>query len=429
MASSTMSRRALLAAAGATLAAAGCGGGGFTSAESDNKRGSGSGATAKPTLRMLVNITPNLTKTFWRELVAPFEKANNVTVTIEAPTGEGVKDTLPQLLAAGNPPDVVETLMADATLAPHMHELTGETWVADTPLVEQAALDGSVYTVGVGMQAQSLVFYNKAAFAKAGVTGTPEHFDELTQVMGKLEEAGYLPLQTAGDYVTGLQLLQLAWPSVIGGNPSWYADVAAGKIQAGESLLPYLELYASWLDRGYLDKNALGLKDVDAQTAFFSGKSAMYIMGSWLVSTEATTEKDFEVGVFSAPTQAGQPYPGPMGATMAMPYMVFKNSPNRDQAIELVKWLATDKKAILTQLEQDGNFRAGYDWSGGGVGSAVSTLLAEAPSTTPQGEGYGSQTLPVGFNTEFGKAVQGLYVGRTPEKVAGDLDAWMRANA
>lgn len=424
-------RRAFLAGSGSLLlGVAACGGEGFSEDTAPDSGGSGSKDPSRPTeIRMLVNITPNLTKAFWRDLVAPYEKANNVTVKIETPTGNGVKDSLPQLLASGDVPDIVETLMVDAKLAPHVLDLSGQSWVSGTPLVEPAKFGGKAYTVGVGMQAQSLVYYNQDAFAKAGVDPLPQHLDQLTAAMGKLKAAGYLPLQTAGDYVTGLQLLQLAWPSLIGGTPDWYQQVKAGKVKPGESLLPYLELYQSWLGKGYLDKNALGLKDVDAQTAFFGGKSAMYVMGSWLVSTEAQTDKAFKTGVFAAPTAAGLPYPGPMGATMALPYMVLKAGKNQQAARKLVQWLVTDKQAVQTQLKQDGNFRPGFDWCSTDVCGGVNQLLTDAPSTTPQGEGYGDLTLPSGFNSEFNEAVQGLYVGRTPKQVAGDLDKWMEANS
>lgn len=94
-----------LGVAGATMVVvslvAGCGGGGFASTDSSDPK---SGATG--TVRMLVNITPNLTKSYWRGLVAPFEKANpGIKVQIDAPTSSdgGVDTTLPQLLAAGNP--------------------------------------------------------------------------------------------------------------------------------------------------------------------------------------------------------------------------------------------------------------------------------------------------------------------------------------
>jgi multiple sugar transport system substrate-binding protein/raffinose/stachyose/melibiose transport system substrate-binding protein len=406
-----------LAAVAILVGAAGCGGG-------FSDEGSAGGSTGE--VRMLVNITPNLTKGYWEELVKPFEDANpGVDVKIEAPTGQGVKDTLPQLLAAGNAPDVVETLMADKTLAPQMLELTDQAWTKDTPLVEQAALDGKVYTVGVGQQAQSLVFYNKDAFAKAGISAPPKDLDELTTAMGKLKAAGYLPLQTAGDYVTGLQLLQLSDPSIATKHPDWYQQVNAKQLGVGQTMLPLLQRYESWIKNGYVDKNALGLDDVNAQTNFLSGKSAMYIMGSWFVRTAESQKPTFDLGVFAAPTEAGQPYPGPQGVTMAMPYMVLKSTKQRDLAVKLVQFLATDKAAVESQLAQDGNFRKGYTDKLTPLGQQVQEILDQAPKHVAQGEGYGANTLPQGFNGEWNKAVQSLYTGKSAADVAKRIDSWM----
>ncbi|TCC31266.1 ABC transporter substrate-binding protein [Kribbella sindirgiensis] len=408
----------LLTAVVILAAAAGCGGG-----FSDDK---GAAGDSTGEVRMLVNITPNLTKSYWEGLVKPFEDANpGVDVKIEAPTGSGVKDTLPQLLAAGNAPDVVETLMADKVLAPQMLDLTDQAWTKDTPLVEQASLDGKVYTVGVGQQAQSLVFYNKDAFAKAGISAPPKDLDELTAAMGKLKAAGYLPLQTAGDYVTGLQLLQLSNPSIATKYPDWYQQISSKQAKVGETMQPLLERYESWIKNGYVDKNALGLKDVGAQTNFLSGKAGMYIMGSWFVRTADDAKPTFDLGVFAAPTEKGQPSPGPQGVTMAAPYMVLKSTKQRDLSVKLVQWLVTDKTAVQSQLAQDGNFRKGYTDKLSPLGKQVQDILDQAPKHVAQGEGYGANTLPQGFNGEWNKAVQSLYTGKSAKDVATRIDSWM----
>src|SRR3954452_10966924 len=417
MARSVRRKLGLLTSVVILVGAAGCGGG-------FDDKGSAGGSTGE--VRMLVNITPNLTKGYWEELVKPFEDANpGVDVKIEAPTGSGVKDTLPQLLAAGNAPDVVETLMADKVLAPQMLDLTDQAWTKDTPLVEQAALDGKVYTVGVGQQAQSLVFYNKDAFAKAGISAPPKDLDELTTAMGKLKAAGYLPLQTAGDYVTGLQLLQLGDPSIATEHPDWYQQIKSKQLTVGQTMLPLLERYESWIKNGYIDKNALGLKDVTAQSNFLAGKAGMYIMGSWFVRPADTAKPTFDLGVFAAPTAAGQPSPGPQGVTMAAPYMVLKSTQQRDLAVKLVRWLVTDKAAVQSQLAQDGNFRKGFTDKLTPLGKQVQDILDQAPKQVAQGEGYGANTLPQGFNGEWNKAVQSLYTGKSAKDVAARIDSWM----
>ncbi|MET9246616.1 extracellular solute-binding protein [Nonomuraea sp. NPDC003709] len=399
----------------------GCGGGGFAG-DSQAKQGEG----GQITVRMLVNITPNLTQAYWDGLVKPFEQANpGVDVKVEAPTGKGVADTLPQQLAAGNAPDVVETLTVDETLSKQMLDLTDQPWAKDTPLAKEASLGGKIYTVGVGVQAQSLVFYNKSAFDKAGIDKPPATLDEFDAAMGKLKTAGWLPLQTGGEFLTGLQLLQFSGPSRAQLHPTWQQDVKADKLKAGESLLPYLERYRTWIDKGYVDKNALGTKYADAETAFLSGKAAMYVMGSWFTAAEAKSTKDFEVGVFPAPVDKGQAYPGPQGATMAAPYMILKSTPNKDAALKLVQWLVTDQAAVKSQLKQDGNFRAGVEREFTPLEKQVQQILDSAPSGVPQGEGYGDATLPKGFNAAWNTEVQGLYVGKSPKEVAEGVDRWL----
>ncbi len=419
MSRSSTARWSTVVAAASLFALSACGGNGFSSSQG----GSTGGSTGE--IRMLVNITPNLTKQFWQDLVKPFEASHpGVSVKIEAPASS-VKETLPQLLAAGNAPDVVETLQADKTLAPQMLDLTDQPWVKDTPLADEAKVDGKAYSVGVGVQAQSLVFYNKDAFAKAGITTPPKTLDELDAAMAKLKGAGYLPLQTAGGYVTGLQFLQLVDPSLFSADPTWYADVAAKKTTPGTTFRPLLDRYEGWLKKGYLDKNALGLDDATGPANFFAGKSAMYVMGSWFVKNAEDAKPSFPVGVFAAPPASGQPSPGPQGVSIAAPYMVLKATQNRALSTELVKWLVTDKAAVQKQLRQDGNFRSGFSDGLSPLGTEVQSILDAAPAQVPHSEGFGASRVPKGFNTEWNKQVQSLYTGGTAADAAKGIDSWM----
>lgn len=420
MSRSSSVRWSAVAATAALFGIAGCGGSGFDSGSEGGGKGGDTGE-----IRMLVNITPNLTKQFWEELVQPFEDSHpGVTVKIETPA-TAVKDTLPQLLAAGNPPDVVETLQADETLAPQMLDLTDQAWVSETPLAEEAKVGGKVYSVGVGVQAQSLVYYNKDAFAKAGITTPPKTLDELDAAMAKLKAAGYLPLQTAGSYVTGLQFLQLADPSLFTTNPTWYQDVASKKTTPGATFTPLLQRYASWISKGYVDKNALGLDDTTGPANFFKGKSAMYVMGSWFVKTADDAKPTFPLGAFAAPPESGQPSPGPQGVSIAAPYMVLKATKNRDLSTQLVQWLVTDTGAVQKQLRQDGNFREGFGEGLSPLGQEVQSILDAAPAQVPHSEGFGSNRVPKGFNSEWNKQVQSLYTGAKPADAAKAIDTWL----
>lgn len=391
----------------------------------------GSGSESDGQVRMLVNLTDNLTKQYWNDLVKPFEDKTGIDVKIEGPTGTNVSETFTSQLAAGTAPDVIQSIFPDDQIAPELLDLSDQSWIKDTPMVDTYALDGKHYVAGVGSQAQSLVFYNKTAFEKAGISQTPQTWDEFTAAMGKLADAGYIPLQTAGQWETGLQLQQLWHPTLNTEHPTWQTTVSDGDLTLGEAFQPMFENYSEWIGDGYIKKSDVGLDPTTADANFIGGKVGMYPLGSWLVaSIDAAGKLPFDVGVFSPPVDDGMAYPGPQGATMADPYMVSAGSNQSKDALALVKYLVTDQAAIDTQLKADGVFRVGSDAQDSPVGKEIQGIIDQAPELVAVGEGAGDIRLPVvGLNDKFTEIVQSLYTGTSPADAAKNLDAWAEENS
>lgn len=381
---------------------------------------------------MLVNLTTNLNQEYWQKLVKPFESKTGVTVKIQAPSGKSVAETFPTLLAAGTAPDVVQSIFPDSQTAQELVDLSGESWIKGTPMLKDYSIGGKNYVVGVGTQAQSVVYYNKDAFEKAGITATPTTWDEFTTDLGKLQKAGYTPLQTGGQYVTGMQAQQLFNSTLNTSTPNWQNKVASGKLNLGKAWEPMFEKYSKWISSGYIDKTDVGLAPASADANFIAGKAGMYPNGSWFVATlnQAGT-LPFKVGVFSAPVNTGQTYPGPQGATMADPYMIYKGTKNEAAAKALVKYLVTDKTAIDTQLKADGVFRTGSTVQTSEAGVAVQKVLDNAPKLALVNDGAGDNRLPIpvgSFNPEFTTVAQSLYTGATPAQAADTLVQWYEQN-
>ncbi len=61
----------------------------------------------------------------------------------------------------------------------------------------------------------------------------------------------------------------------------------------------------TWTPRA---KGALSVGYADLEQQFLAGKAAIYPMGSWFTAAEASADKDFEVGVFYAPSSDGVPH-------------------------------------------------------------------------------------------------------------------------
>ncbi|HCS60231.1 MAG TPA: hypothetical protein DIW46_02375 [Microbacterium sp.] len=410
-------------AAVSALALAGC------SAAAAENGGSDSG-DENITLRVLVNVTPNLTEDFWNELVAPFEESNkNIDVVIQDPGAEGVEAAVPRLLASGDAPDIVQSLAPNGKLAPELVDLSQYEWAKNGPLAEQYSMDGKYLMAGIGVQLQSLFFYNKTAFEEAGITETPTTIDELTDALGKLKDAGWTPIQEGGDWMSSHTLQSLALPTVIAENPQWYQEVSAGDVEFGDTYGPAIEVFSDWVDKGYIPQDALGIKYPDAEQAFLSGKTAVYSMGSWFAGTQAKAAESADIGVFRAPAMNAGDQPA-MGANIASPYSILKVSENQDAAAKLIEFLTTDQKAVADQLEVDGNFRDGYEYEMTDLGKELLQIVADTPAEAyaPTGGGYGERTLPDGYSGEINTQTQALMGGTSAADVIKSMDAWFAAN-
>lgn len=381
-------------------------------------------------LRVLVNVTPNLTEDWWNELVAPFEEANpGIDVVIDNPGAEGVQAAVPRLLAAGQAPDIVQSLAPTPDLAEELVDLSAYDWASSGPLADQYSIDGGYYMAGVGVQLQSLWFYNKDAFEQAGITELPATVDELDEALGKLKDAGWTPIQTGGDWMSSHALQTLALPSIIGENPDWFAEMSAGDVTFSESYGDYTELYADWIAEGYTNPDALGVKYPDAEQNFLAGNTALYPMGSWFVGTEAKATDPAPIGVFRGPAVDGVDDPA-MGANIASPYSIMKASKHQDAAAELVEFLVTDEDAVTSQLEVDGNYRDGYEYDMTELGTELLAIVADTPAAayTPTGGGYGERKLPDGYSGEINTQTQALLGGTSAADVDAAMDDWFTAN-
>jgi ABC-type glycerol-3-phosphate transport system substrate-binding protein len=379
---------------------------------------------------MLVNVTPVLTVKFYQNLVAPFEKANpNVKVVIEAPTSStaNVQDTLTQELAAGTQPDMLggQAVPAEAKV---MATFPKASWVSSTPMAQATQIDGRQWMVAASIQAQSLVFYNKTAFEKAGITQVPTTVSQLTADLKAIKAVGgYVPMDTAGQWVTSAQFQELASGAVMQDDPNWYSQRNTGKVSFAKSdYSTYMNVYKSWITDGLVPSDANGVNYNDSITAFTSGKAATYPMGNWMVPSIDSAKKNFQVGVFSAPGFNGKLVP--QVGNPADDYAVLKSSQHQTQAFALAKFLVTNKAAVTAQLAAEGNFRAGYSYKASALSEDVSKIVNAAPGAVVSGDGFGANTAPTGYSAELSTLMQGMYLGDSASKVIKAIDSWWTTN-
>ncbi|CAD6538524.1 putative sugar-binding periplasmic protein [Paraburkholderia hiiakae] len=158
---------------------------------------------------------------------------------------------------------------------------TKENWGAIFPesIVNAIRINGHYYATPVNIHMQDWFFYSKPAFAKAGIKGEPQNFDELFGDLDKLKAAGVIPLALGGQ----------AWQEKITFDAIFadmdrdlymkvYRDRDANAVNSPafrNVLTTFKRLH------NYVDPGSPGRNWNDATALVISGKAGMQIMGDW----------------------------------------------------------------------------------------------------------------------------------------------------
>ncbi|MEV0173526.1 extracellular solute-binding protein [Streptomyces sp. NPDC050803] len=167
--------------------------------------------------------------------------------------------------------------------------------------------DGSLYMIPFEYQLE-FFWYNKALFTKAGVE-VPESLDDFPAMCTALRKAGVTPIALDGQDQWPLERYAAYHPFRTTG-PSYVRELKQNKAKFGD---PAGLRAAEWLSAlGKADCFAEGFSSTgyaDAQNQFTTGKAAVYNIGTWELSSLATTELNEavrdDVDFFTLPTTAG----------------------------------------------------------------------------------------------------------------------------
>jgi ABC-type glycerol-3-phosphate transport system substrate-binding protein len=191
-------------------------------------------------------------------------------------------------------------------------------------------------------------FYNKAIFAKYGIT-PPKTLDQLFAAAAKLKANGVAPFAVTGTFDFYMELyydyLLLRYS---GATPVEHAlagttvpssqrvefNAIPGATQAAAKL-------GQMVSNGWFMPGFQSTDFTSAQLAFFQGKTAMILMGSWLQSEMAgKIPAGFKLGTFSFPTVPGAhgDQTGTFGGVQF--YEIAAKSKHRAAAIAWLKFIA-----------------------------------------------------------------------------------------
>jgi ABC-type glycerol-3-phosphate transport system substrate-binding protein len=254
----------------------------------------------------------------------------NATLVSQAAGGNAPDIVFEQynpLLSGSIPNDILQDLRPYLN-KPNPYIKGNKKWIdsfQESTIPYMTSPDGSMRIL-LGSNVETAFYYNKAAFAKAHITGAPQTWADLMTDLGKLKSAGYTPLE----YATGGPC-----------NPSWYErladtqylknslskfmvdksvvtsgkDVASGIVKGIISMKnpAYAEVWKMLYQlRPYISKSGGSYDACSTPNAvspplsplplFTQGKVAMMWDGSWAIPQLDTAGFAGKYGLFPEPT-------------------------------------------------------------------------------------------------------------------------------
>lgn len=219
------------------------------------------------------------------------KKYPNIKVNIQMMSGNSTSENLEPRIAAGQMPDVCsvdigEWYYTNADKG-YFQDLSGiQAWESQLDSIKSqwTSPKGVKYGVSYGVAAM-FMFYNKDLFAKAGITKTPENWEEFLATCETLKKAGITPLSWPGGYGSMLS------------NTFISAGIANNIYAKNQDLVQktlYTELdYGTpeWVDifqknvdlvkKGYVNKGYMSTDFAESVRLFTAGEVAMTFQGSW----------------------------------------------------------------------------------------------------------------------------------------------------
>jgi multiple sugar transport system substrate-binding protein len=181
------------------------------------------------------------------------------------------------------------------------------------------------------------VFYDKRAFREAGITKTPETWEELIETAKKLttpDRYGFV-VETKRD---GYQVFTW-WPFFWQGGGRIMDDEWKESLFYSQAAIDALELWGDLVNKYKVSPTTT--KDITWMCdEFVSGMGAMWLNGTWAIAT-MWDYPDFEYGVFPYPVKKG-------GKRVLTPHGgwwsgINKHSENAHEAAEFLFWLRANK--------------------------------------------------------------------------------------
>ncbi|CAM5233541.1 sugar ABC transporter substrate-binding protein [Streptomyces xanthochromogenes] len=286
-----------------------------------------------------------------------FEKQTGIKVKLEVVPWSDLLNRILTATTSGQGPDVMNigntwsaSLQATGALLPwdaaNFSKISGKDRFVDSALGSTGVPGKDPAAVPLYSMSYAL-YYNKQAFADAGITKPPATWDELVADGKKIEATGRNGLGAEGSNLSNNihQVFVLAKQHgaeffTADGRPSFTSDGAVAAVKQ------YVDLMAK--DKVVNQSNAEYAQN-QSLSDFAKGKTGMVLWQTASATFKSLGMKDSDWGVAAAPVQSGAPGTGAQTNSMVagINMAVFKNTHNLDGAAQFVKFMTSDEEQKL----------------------------------------------------------------------------------
>jgi ABC-type glycerol-3-phosphate transport system substrate-binding protein len=284
----------------------------------------------------------------------------NVTVKINEFAETQYMDQGPRLFTSSEKPDVAwfwaddpYLKLANAGVLEPLDDLyESEGWhdvLPKSTIDRVRGNDGKIYAVNESIVWGPVVYYNKEAFEKAGVS-VPKTYDEWYEAGAKLKDAGYIPMVSG---VPDVGILMLGGVLINSFGPDEYAKLLNDNQKDGDINYNHERVVAAFdelkkMADELMQKGAAGVNDQDARALFTQGKAAMYSSGNWSAGDAILGKElpdNFELGTFYYP-QLYSDVPAKVAVYAGNSLLVMKGTGNEEWAKKFVSFVMSKERQI-----------------------------------------------------------------------------------
>ncbi|HEX4658608.1 MAG TPA: extracellular solute-binding protein [Streptosporangiaceae bacterium] len=230
----------------------------------------------------------------------------------------------------------------------YVNSLTGWKYVTDG---YQSKPNGSIYAVPYGAGYWYFVYYNKALFARAGISNPqPATWADLITLAKKLKAKGITPFDIGEkEGYVGAWTQDALISALVGDAGVLKMYSGAQSLDSSTLIQPYTAWHELFAD-GLTNSDAPSLTYSSGIAEFAAGKAAMNLTGGFY-NSQFMKGLGSNVGLFPIPVLPGSQFPKSLSGGPNNAYSIFKTSKYVADDIKLIKFLTSLKVQELSVNE------------------------------------------------------------------------------